>query len=174
MNLQKRCLANNTVAIKLAELNNIRVTCIYRVCDMLCICSEDEIYDEESAENASKYEIHCQCAWRLFDSNDKMVFASDDVYLPASHKKAERSFKWDESGANLFDEELELLFRMTPFLEIHELHVTSHTDVVIDFKNGYRFEAYTNSSQRENWRIFKRGERPWSIVVSGYKVSVYE
>ena len=134
---------------------------------MLCISIGEIVEIGYNGMKLSRYEIHCQCAWRLLDPSGKMIVAFDDVYRPPSHIEWSEDFCWDIKGGNLFDEKIEDFNKRCEEFHIEKAEVLKCRDLRIEFDNGVVFEAFADSSVNENWRVFQRSPRSIHLVCDG-------
>lgn len=127
-----------------------------RASNMLCIPIGEKAIMSKNGHYLTKYEIHCQCAWRFRDSEQKIITASSDIYLPPSNKKWSESFSWDVKGGNLFDERIEKFNSCYKDILVEAISISTCNDLKISFSNGIIFEAFRDTSAEENWRIIQR------------------
>ena len=143
------------------------VCSIGRASNMLCISMGDVIGKTKSGFDLTMYEIHCQCSWRLVDSEHNIILASSDIYSPPSNCEWEESFEWDNKGGNLFDEKI-VDFNAKFFnMKIIKASICRCNDLLVVFDNNIIFESFNDSTTEENWRVLQRGSSSTHLVSIG-------
>lgn len=151
----------------ISQLINKPIKPIGRVCNMICIPIGDTVGKNKNGQDLTMYEVHCQCAWRLIDANRHIIVASSDFYSPPSTIEWTDSFQWDTKGGNLFDEKILLFNSSHNNLQITEVRIEECNDLFIEFNSSIIFEAFTDSSQDENWRVIQRSPQSVHLVSFG-------
>lgn len=148
------------------------VYAIGRACNMLCIPVGKIVGKSKFGCILTMYEIHCQCAWRLLDSKCQIMIASSDLYLPPSKVEWSESFQWDVKGGNLFDEQITTFNDCHKNLRIKNAAIQGCNDLIIEFEDAIVFQAFTDSSVEENWRILQRSPKSTHLVSFGNQLRV--
>ena len=143
------------------------VSSLGRALDMLCIPIADVIKIGYKGAELSRYEIHCQCAWRLLGQSGKILVASDDIYRPPTNTEWTEDFHWNGEDGNLFDEKIAIFNERYKKFHIKTAEILKSRDLVLEFDNGIVFEAFADSSFDENWRVFQRSPKSIHLVCSG-------
>ena len=143
--------------IDISVLTGERLTYISRAADMLVLSFGDDICRNYRGEWLSRYDLHCQCAWRITDGHGKIVLARVDIFSPPEGEEFTVDFDWDVRGNNAFDR------KSGEILSGGEVTVTSARlingcDIELELSNGLRFESFADSSIEEHWRLVVRDE----------------
>ena len=138
-----------------------------RALDMLCIPIADVVNRGIKGIELTRYEVHCQCAWRLLAPSGKIIVASDDIYRVPSYVEWSKDFRWDGEDGNLFDEKIADFNERCGEFHIEKAEVLNCHDLRIEFDNGVVFEAFADSSVDENWRVMQRSPRSIHLVCCG-------
>ncbi|MBQ6030918.1 MAG: hypothetical protein IJL31_05360, partial [Oscillospiraceae bacterium] len=70
-------------------------------------------------------------------------------------------------GGNLFDEKILSFNSSHNNLQITEVRIEECNDLFIEFNSSIIFEAFTDSSQDENWRVIQRSPQSVHLVSFG-------
>ena len=151
----------------LKKLIGQAVSPLGRALDMLCIPIAEPVGVSRKGADLHRYEVHCQCAWRLVSPSGKIIVASNDIYRPPSHIEWTEDFHWNGKDGNLFDEKIEAFNKRCGEFCIEKAEVLNSRDLRIEFDNGVVFEAFADSSIDENWRVFQRSPRSIHLVCDG-------
>lgn len=143
--------------IDISVLTGERLTYISRAADMLVLSFGDDICRNYRGEWLSRYDLHCQCAWRITDGHGKIVLARVDIFFPPEGEEFTVDFDWDVRGNNAFDR------KSVEILSGGEVTVTAARlvngcDIKLELSNGLRFESFADSSIEEYWRLVVRDE----------------
>ena len=143
--------------IDISLLIGERLTYISRAADMLVLSFGDDICRNYRGDWLTKYDLHCQCAWRITDGHGKIVLARVDIFSPPEGEDYTLDFDWDVRGNNAFDR------KSGEILSGGEVTVTSarlinSCDIELELSNGLRFESFADSSIEEHWRLVVRDE----------------
>ncbi len=146
---------------------------IGRACNLLCIPIGEIIGKSKwFGGDLTKYDIHCQCAWRLLDFKRRIIVASSDFYYPPSNMEWSESFQWDVKGGNLFDEIIAVFNASHKNLRIKSATIIGDIDLRIEFEGAVVFEAFADSSEEENWRILQRSPKSIHLVSRGNRLEI--
>lgn len=125
-----------------------------RAVEMLCI-EFGGVAERSPWGNLSEFSIHCECSWRVLDSENKIVTASSEVYEPPSGVKLTNDFKWDLRGGNLLDEKIANIL-LHEDMTVVSIDLGLCDDLRIVFSNGMIFETFSDSAECEYWRYIDR------------------
>lgn len=114
------------------------------------------------------YCIHVQNALLRGVKSGELVMSSFDMYLPSKsyRKKLFKKFKWDVSGNNLFDEQLEEFKKYILNKQVKTISRSS-LDLVLNFSSDVRIELLANTLEKDKevYRIFKKDDLDSHYVV---------
>jgi len=154
------------------QLTGQTIGAIGRASNMLCISIGRTVGRTRNGWDLTKYEIHCQCAWRILDPEQKIFVASTDFYIPDSNNCWSNSFQWDINGVNLFDEKIKQFNEYHKNTKIKSAEIAKCNDIIIELEDATVFEAFTDSSVEENWRIIQRSPISVHLVSFGNQLRV--
>ena len=113
------------------------------------------ILDRNNCERIHyKYGINIQCSWRI-TTEDRIVVASRDIYLPRTGLKNDENFDWEQKGNNKFDERIdEFKKEFKSNLVISRLSADQFGGLKIYFDSDINLEIFPDDSfQEEFWRF---------------------
>ncbi|WP_052404779.1 hypothetical protein [Bacillus rubiinfantis] len=128
--------------------------------------------DKLGEKSVTKYTINVQCSWRIC-SNEKILIASKDIYIPSSEwyeeNDEDNDFDWDIIGNNRCDE-LFVKFNETNQScgIVDSVLADSYGGVKIFLNNELHIEIFPDeSTENEHWRLFTPGNVESHFVVTG-------
>jgi hypothetical protein len=115
------------------------------------------------------YALHVQCPWEIREGSRSIV-ESRDVYLPRADGTADATeFHWDQLGANLRDQRLELLFQEhdSKPLAVERIQAAETGVATITFSKGISLEMFVpTAASREWWRLFQPAPNTEHFIVT--------
>jgi hypothetical protein len=115
------------------------------------------------------YALHVQCPWEIKEGGRGIVECRD-VYLPRDDGIADATeFNWDQLGANLRDQRLELLFQEhdSKPLAVERIRAGRDGVATITFSKGISLEMFVpTAAPREWWRLFQPGRSTEHFIVT--------
>lgn len=139
--------------------NGSRLVSILRICDLIKL--------DFSTEDGLVC-LHIQSALMRGLKGEELLISSYDLFLPSKNykKRLFKKFKWDIPGNSLFDDQLYDFKDKILNKQILSAEMWGK-DLILKFEEDYKIEvlAYTFETDREFFRIFKKGDLDSHIVV---------
>ncbi len=147
---------------------------IGRASNMLWIAIGDLFVAANMAGEVKKstYALHVQSAWRMLDeTNNKIIFASSDMYEPNSTMTWSEEFDWEVQGSNLFDEKAKKWLQESGKIVVEEYEISAMGDLKVFFSNKSYLQIIVDfSNDAEAWRLFKCNSNEEHLVGRGEKI----
>ena len=147
------------------------VSAIGRAADMLCMSFGKVVRKNIRGDSLSEFEIHVQCSWSLVNSENTIVVAKRDIFLPPTDVPWSPSFNWDVKGGNLFDEIISSQIMHFSDYHIEALRISKTNHMTIRLGKGIHLEVFPDSSCEENWRIVQREIQSVHLVCKGTQLA---
>lgn len=147
--------------VKIIGANEIRIG---RAVDLIWVAMK--------GTDGKDYALHMQAFFR-FCSDDKILAANTDKYLPISPTEDIDDFDWDVQGNNLFDKfSSEFNKTYSDDIAIESAEINEFGDLKICFSHSITLTAFVDTtSSEECWRIFEyRGDKK-HLVMTGKGIS---
>ncbi|MCM1222695.1 MAG: hypothetical protein NC548_50385 [Lachnospiraceae bacterium] len=112
-------------------------------------------------KDSEEYALDLQTSFR-FTLDEKVVFASADMFQPSERIKAAGNyhidtFEWDVQGNNRYDEKVKrFMGQYSQGLFVQEVFMNQAGDLSIQLSEKVKIEVFIDASEEECWRFFKR------------------
>lgn len=141
------------------QIIGAKLDVIVRLCDLIKF---DFVKENQT------FCLHVQSALTRGRSNERIIFCSNDMFVPGSkyQKRRFKKFKWDEPGMSLFDDEIVDFCENSCNVVVQKILV-KEDDLAIVLSNGFTIEIFKNTLERDHeiYRLFKKGDLESHFVV---------